>query len=116
MEFTKQRAVLSTLAMAIAAACSPTSDQEAAVEQAAAPPAEAESTVEMAAEAGVEMAAEAGASGNEKCQGIAKAGLNDCGTSQHSCAGQAKVDRDPEEWIYLPAGTCERITGGKIKS
>ena len=72
--------------------------------------------MEMAAEAGMEMAAEAGASGNEKCQGIAKAGLNDCGTSQHSCAGQAKVDRDPEEWIYLPAGTCERITGGKIKS
>jgi uncharacterized membrane protein len=116
MEITKQRAVLSTLAMAIAAACSSPSDQEAAVEQAAAPPAEAESAVEMAAEAGMEMAAEAGASGNEKCQGIAKAGLNDCGTSQHSCAGQAKVDRDPEEWIYLPAGTCEKISGGKIKS
>ena len=51
----------------------------------------------------------------EKCQGIVKAGLNDCGTSQHACAGQAKVDGDPEEWILVPKGTCEKIVGGKVK-
>ena len=52
----------------------------------------------------------------EKCMGIVKAGMNDCGTSLHSCAGQAKVDGDPEEWILVPKGTCEKIVGGKVKS
>ncbi len=53
--------------------------------------------------------------GFEKCQGIAKAGMNDCGTSKHSCAGQATKDNDAEEWIYVPKGTCEKIAGGKVK-
>ena len=99
------RAGLSPLILAVAAACSPTSDEPGTTPEA---PAE-----EAAAEAQV---AAADTGGNEKCMGIAKAGLNDCGTSKHSCAGQATVDRDPEEWIYLPAGTCEKITGGKVKS
>ena len=51
---------------------------------------------------------------NEKCAGIAKAGKNDCGTSKSSCAGTAKVDGDPEAWIFVPKGTCERIAGGSI--
>lgn len=53
--------------------------------------------------------------GFEKCQGIAKAGMNDCGTSKHSCAGQASKDGDPEEWVYVPEGTCKKIVGGKVK-
>lgn len=53
--------------------------------------------------------------GFEKCAGIAKAGMNDCGTSVHACAGQAKVDNDAEEWIYVPAGTCAKIAGGTLK-
>ena len=57
----------------------------------------------------------AGKPGFEKCQGIAAAGKNDCGTSKHSCAGQAAVDNDPEEWIYVPEGTCSKIAGGKVK-
>ena len=57
----------------------------------------------------------AGKPGFEKCQGIAKTGMNDCGTSKHSCAGQATVDNDPEEWIYVPEGTCSKIAGGKVK-
>jgi len=57
----------------------------------------------------------AGKPGFEKCQGIVKAGMNDCGTSKHSCAGQAATDNDPEEWIYVPEGTCNKITGGKVK-
>lgn len=51
----------------------------------------------------------------EKCAGIAKAGKNDCGSSAHDCAGQAKKDSDPEEWVYVPAGVCEKITGASVK-
>jgi uncharacterized membrane protein len=51
---------------------------------------------------------------NEKCAGIVKAGKNDCGTSKSACAGTATADRDPEAWILVPAGTCERIAGGKV--
>jgi len=57
----------------------------------------------------------AGKKGMEKCMGIAKAGKNDCGTSQHACAGQSTVDGQAEEWVYVPIGTCEKIVGGKIK-
>ena len=66
----------------------------------------------MAAASGTAMA---GKPGFEKCQGVVKAGMNDCGTSKHSCAGQAATDNDPEEWIYVPQGTCNKITGGKVK-
>jgi uncharacterized membrane protein len=51
---------------------------------------------------------------NEKCAGIVKAGKNDCGTSKASCAGTSTVDRDPEAWMYVPKGSCERIVGGTI--
>ncbi len=57
----------------------------------------------------------AGKPGIEKCTGVAKAGKNDCGTSQHSCAGQAKTDGDKEEWVSVPVGTCEKLVGGVIK-
>jgi uncharacterized membrane protein len=51
----------------------------------------------------------------EKCYGISKAGLNDCAArGVHSCAGTAKLDNDPASWIYVPAGYCERIAGGKL--
>jgi uncharacterized membrane protein len=35
--------------------------------------------------------------GVEKCGRIVKAGMNDCGSATHSCAGQAKTDGDPAE-------------------
>jgi uncharacterized membrane protein len=54
--------------------------------------------------------------GFEKCTGIAKAGMNDCGTSLHACAGQATADNDAEEWVYVPEGTCNKIAGGKVKA
>jgi len=50
----------------------------------------------------------------EKCAGIVKAGKNDCGTSMNACAGQVKTDNHPEAWVSLPAGTCERLAGGKV--
>ena len=51
----------------------------------------------------------------EKCFGIAKAGQNDCASANgsHSCSGQAKVDKAPEEWKYVAKGTCEKA-GGKL--
>ena len=48
----------------------------------------------------------------EKCYGVAKAGQNDCGTARHSCAGKATKDNAPDEWKYVPRGTCEKM-GGK---
>ncbi len=52
--------------------------------------------------------------GKEKCFGIAKKGANDCASANgsHSCAGQAKADNEPNEWKFVPAGTCEKM-GGK---
>jgi uncharacterized membrane protein len=48
----------------------------------------------------------------EKCYGIAKAGLNDCQTATHSCAGTSTADMDKASWIYVPAGTCAKIADG----
>lgn len=53
--------------------------------------------------------------GTEKCYGIAKAGKNDCAANGHACAGQAKSNGDKNEWIKVPAGTCDRIVGGVKK-
>ncbi|MFI4937942.1 MAG: DUF2282 domain-containing protein [Candidatus Berkiellales bacterium] len=48
----------------------------------------------------------------ERCYGIARAGKNDCGSSMHSCAGQAQKDNQPNEWIMVPKGVCHKIVGG----
>jgi uncharacterized membrane protein len=47
-----------------------------------------------------------------KCYGIAKAGKNHCATASHGCAGAAKKDNDPAEWVKLPKDACEKA-GGK---
>lgn len=52
---------------------------------------------------------------HEKCYGIVKAGKNDCGTPEHACAGYAKENNMPEEWIFVPIGTCDKITGASLK-
>jgi uncharacterized membrane protein len=51
--------------------------------------------------------------GKEKCFGVAKAGQNDCAnlSGSHSCAGQSKVDNAPDEWKYVPKGTCKDMKG-----
>lgn len=56
------------------------------------------------------------AAGKEKCLGVVKAGKNDCASinKSHSCAGQAKADADVNEWVYVPAGLCEKLAGGKV--
>ena len=53
------------------------------------------------------------AEGKEKCYGIAKAGKNACRSADgsHSCAGQAKVDNSPYEWVLVNAGECTKAGG-----
>ena len=52
----------------------------------------------------------------EKCYGIAKAGANDCAsTGNNSCAGTSRIDADPNAWIYVPAGYCNRIVNGSLE-
>lgn len=51
---------------------------------------------------------------NEKCFGIAFSGKNDCQTANSSCAGTSKMDQQADAWIYVPAGTCDKIVGGGL--
>ncbi len=50
----------------------------------------------------------------EKCAGVVKAGMNDCSAKdgKHACAGQSKMTNSDAEWVYVPKGTCEKLTGG----
>ena len=52
----------------------------------------------------------------EQCFGIAKAGMNDCSSnkSAHSCAGQATKNNDPNDFVAVPKGTCDKIAGGTM--
>ena len=59
--------------------------------------------------------AAAQAQGNmDKCYGIAKAGKYDCQTAKSSCAGTSKTDAQPDAWISVPKGACDKIIGGKL--
>ena len=51
---------------------------------------------------------------NEQCAGIIKAGKNDCATATNACHGHVEVDANPNAWIYVPKGTCERLVGGRV--
>jgi len=51
----------------------------------------------------------------EKCYGVARAAQNDCFTPRNSCAGTSDQDRQPDAWIYLPTGSCDKIAGGSLK-
>ena len=50
----------------------------------------------------------------EKCYGIVKTALNDCATATQSCAGSATKDKQPDAFIFLPKGTCNKIVGGGL--
>jgi uncharacterized membrane protein len=52
---------------------------------------------------------------HEKCFGIARAGKNDCGTAVNQCGGTSTKDGDPAQWMFVPRGTCEKISGGSLK-
>lgn len=49
----------------------------------------------------------------EKCYGVAKAGMNDCATAAHQCAGHSTM-AGKGEWVKLPKGTCARLVGGSL--
>ncbi|MBB4517482.1 BufA1 family periplasmic bufferin-type metallophore [Paraburkholderia fungorum] len=51
--------------------------------------------------------------GTEKCFGVALAGKNDCSTARHACNGQATVDHAPDDFKFVPSGSCLKI-GGKL--
>lgn len=64
------------------------------------------STVPVASAQDVEM---------EQCYGIAKAGLNDCAAGPGTtCAGTSTVDAQANAWMYVPAGSCDKIVGGSL--
>lgn len=49
----------------------------------------------------------------ERCYGVAYKGKNDCAGAKHACASQSTHDKDPQEYIMVPKGLCDRIVGGK---
>ncbi len=49
-----------------------------------------------------------------QCAGVVKAGLNDCASAEHACAGLNTDDGYQSDWLWLPAGTCEKIKKGHI--
>src|ERR1700759_857980 len=53
--------------------------------------------------------------GKEKCYGVAKAGENGCAAANgtHACSSLSKVSYSGQEWMLVPAGTCQKI-GGKL--
>ena len=55
--------------------------------------------------------------GQEKCYGVVKAGMNDCGAADksHACAGQATTDGSASEWVYVPAGLCAKLANGSTE-
>lgn len=67
-------------------------------------------------EVGQEMMNAQALPGMEKCFGVVKVGMNDCGNASHNCSGQAKISRDTKEWVYMPTGLCHRIEGGKLST
>ncbi|ETO93337.1 BufA1 family periplasmic bufferin-type metallophore [Legionella oakridgensis] len=54
--------------------------------------------------------------GQEKCYGIAKAGMNDCNTATSSCAGTSKTDGQADAYVLLPEGVCKKIVGGSLEA
>lgn len=51
----------------------------------------------------------------EQCFGVAKAGKNDCKAGAHDCAGKSTTDADPQSFVLLPKGTCEKVAGGSLQ-
>lgn len=52
----------------------------------------------------------------EKCYGVAARGKNDCAEGAHSCVGQSTRDRDPQSFVLVPKGDCQKLAGGKTQA
>lgn len=50
-----------------------------------------------------------------KCYGVNAANKNDCKSPGHSCAGQDAKARDPNGFVVMPAGLCEKLAGGSTQ-
>lgn len=48
------------------------------------------------------------------CYGINAAFKNDCQSPGHSCAGQDSKAGDPQAFVAVPAGLCQKINGGSL--
>ncbi|MEJ2629843.1 MAG: DUF2282 domain-containing protein [Acidihalobacter sp.] len=57
----------------------------------------------------------ANAAGMEKCYGVNAVHKNDCGSSDHACAGQASKASDPQSFVLVPTGVCSKLAGGSTK-
>lgn len=53
---------------------------------------------------------------SEKCYGLVKAGMNDCATATASCAGSAKQDKQPDAFVFMPVGLCNKLVGGSLSA
>ena len=51
----------------------------------------------------------------EQCYGVALAGQNDCKAGSHDCKGQSEVDSDPDSFVLVPKGSCQKIDGGSLQ-
>jgi uncharacterized membrane protein len=51
----------------------------------------------------------------ERCYGVVKAAMNDCNTASSSCAGSSTKDGQPDAFVLMPKGLCEKLVGGKLK-
>jgi uncharacterized membrane protein len=57
----------------------------------------------------------AGHNGMEKCYGVNAANKNDCQAPGHSCAGQDAKARDPQSFVAVPTGLCQKLEGGSLE-
>lgn len=62
------------------------------------------------------MANDVSAEEMEKCYGVAKAGGNDCQTNNSACAGTSTEDGQKDAWVFVPAGTCDKLVGGSLEA
>jgi uncharacterized membrane protein len=70
--------------------------------------------ISMSGLAGSASAADVRCAEVERCYGVSKAGKNDCATSSSACSGTAKQDSQKDAWVFVPKGTCGRLSGGAL--
>lgn len=63
---------------------------------------------------GATTSSDSAAPSTEKCYGVVRAGLNDCATATSSCAGSSTKDAQPDAFIFVPQGLCEKLVGGSL--
>ena len=68
--------------------------------------------------AGVGLSLQASAAmpmGMAKCYGIARAHMNNCKTADHACKGMSTINGDPQSFLLVPTGLCQKIVHGSLK-